>query len=107
MEKKLNELFMLRHEFTHDANSKTNIDDEDILSYQRMILNLTQLTTLYLCEIFQDTMFITMQNEEEIPYFFMPGDLIATDWHIVEKSEKLGIGIKNLKIRTSQFVRQS
>jgi hypothetical protein len=91
---RLNLLFELRHEFIHDANSKTEISIEDIRDFQWLLFKMVHYTTFAISEKIETTMLI-VSADDQTPVLFTPEDVLSNTWRIVPKGEPGGTYLKN------------
>lgn len=75
----LGRAFSLRHEFAHDANSKTQISTEEMRSIETSALLMCQVTALL--PGIQPPIIVT---QRQAPAILTISDLISEDWEIVE-----------------------
>ena len=73
----LDRVFTLRHEFAHDANSKTVIDTEEMRNIETNILLICQMTVLL--PVIQTRALV---SEIRAPVILLIADLIADDWQV-------------------------
>jgi hypothetical protein len=71
-------IFNLRHEFAHDANSKTQLDPHEMRRLETTAIVLCQLTA-YSPEITPSV----GQDESSVPVILLISDIIADDWEVV------------------------
>jgi hypothetical protein len=72
-------VFSLRHEFAHDANSKTQIEANEMRSIETTVLVLCQVTA-HLPAINLKV----IRSEGDYPAILLIADLISEDWEVAE-----------------------
>jgi hypothetical protein len=72
-------IFLLRHEFAHDANSKTLIDPLEMQRLETTAIILCQLTA-YLPQITPST----IRGKNDVPVILLIADIIADDWETID-----------------------
>ncbi len=76
----LTRIFILRHEFAHDGNSKTVIDPQEMRSLETAALLICQMTGL----LEPLTGISVLTGGAAVPALLLIADLIADDWEIAE-----------------------
>jgi hypothetical protein len=101
--KNLARIFELRHEFAHDANSKTELDTQEMESLERSAVILPQVAAyMYLFrtqsggndgnvdkEAKPVLLALYGAAEEPLPVILMISDLVSEDWQVTKNPEEM------------------
>jgi hypothetical protein len=73
-------IFVLRHEFAHDANSKTLIRPEEMRSLETTAILVCQMSALLPAISLRSP-----SDQDSVPVIFLIDDLVSEDWEVVSE----------------------